>query len=150
MKYSLKIDMKPLEDALRKISDETRGENLGKAVLGGLFNLEAHAKQNIRANFNQRTGNLASNWETKLDHTSKDKAEGHTSPLSIYARIQELGGVIRSSKGFLHFQTDDGEWHVVRMVTIPARPYLRPAADEFKQDIFDTVGSILKQMIEGR
>lgn len=149
MKYTMKVDMKPLGDALRK-SGKNTSDNLGKAVLAGLFQLEAGAKLRIRENFKQRTGDLASNWETKLDSISSTKAEGHTAPLVVYARIQELGGVINAVHGALIFQTDDGEWHTVKAVTIPARPYLRPAADEDKDDIFKAVSEILQQAIEGK
>lgn len=150
IRHSIKLDMGPLTSALRKVAKNTNGEGLGKAVMAGLFTLEGHAKLNVRKNFNQQTGNLASNWETMLDSVTETKAEGHTSPLSVYARIQELGGVIRATNApALRFQTSDGEWHVVKAVTIPARPYLRPAADENKDNIMGAVGAILNDLIEG-
>lgn len=149
MKYSIKVDLTELNSALKKIKSNASGDHLGKAVMAGLFTLEAEAKLNVRANFNQRTGHLASAWETKLDSVSEQRAEGHTSPLAIYARIQELGGVIRATNApALHFQTDDGVWHTVKAVTIPARPYLRPAADNHKDDIFKSVSSVLHDLIE--
>ena len=47
----------------------------------------------------------------------------------VYARIQEEGGIIKPvSAQALHFVVD-GEHVMVQQVTIPARPYLRPAAD---------------------
>lgn len=150
MKFDLQIDMSPLGNALRKVGRNT-SENLSKATLAGLFVLEAQAKLNVRANFKQHTGFLASAWETKIDQSSNKSAKGHTSPLAVYARIQELGGVIRATNGpFLHFQTEDGVWHSVAAVTIPARPYLRPAADQHKDDIFTAVGIVLKEIIEGK
>lgn len=149
MKYSMKVDLTELETALKKIKVKASGDELGKAVTAGLFVLEGHAKINVRSNFEQQTGHLASAWETKLDKVSAHNAEGHTSPLSVYARIQELGGVIRATNAAaLHFQTDDGEWHMVKAVTIPARPYLRPAADEHKSSIFKAVGNVLRDLIE--
>lgn len=151
IRSSIKLDMSPLFQALENISDKVDGEGLGKAVLAGLFQLEAYAKLNVRANFNQRTGNLASNWETVLDDVGEMRAEGHTGPLSVYARIQELGGVIRATNApALRFQAEDGNWVVVKAVTIPARPYLRPAADTNKDSIMGAVGVILNQLIEGK
>lgn len=48
-----------------------------------------------------------------------------------YALIHELGGVIRPVRAkALQFRADDGSFVTVTQVTIPARPYLRPAADE--------------------
>lgn len=149
MKYSIKLDTKKLEDALQKIKHKVSGDDLGKAALAGLFTLEAHGKLNVRKNFNQQTGHLASAWETKLDKVSAKSVKGHTSPLAVYARIQELGGVIRATNArALHFQTADGEWHTVKAVTIPARPFLRPAADENKSDISKSITSVLHDLIE--
>lgn len=48
----------------------------------------------------------------------------------IYARIHELGGtIVPREKEALKFQLPDGSWQLARSVTIPPRPYLRPAAD---------------------
>lgn len=47
-----------------------------------------------------------------------------------YARIHEEGGEIVPVKAqALHFRLPDGTFATVKKVTIPARPYLRPAAD---------------------
>lgn len=48
----------------------------------------------------------------------------------VYARIHELGGVIKPvRKKALFFRAADGSFVVAKQVKIPARPYLRPAAD---------------------
>ncbi|WP_048648950.1 hypothetical protein [Nitratireductor soli] len=48
----------------------------------------------------------------------------------VYARIQEEGGTIRPKKAkALAVPLPDGGVALVQSVTIPARPYLRPAAD---------------------
>lgn len=47
-----------------------------------------------------------------------------------YALIHELGGVIRPVRArALTFRAADGSFVTVQQVTIPASPYLRPAAD---------------------
>lgn len=47
-----------------------------------------------------------------------------------YALIQELGGVIVPVRAqALKFRLPDGSFRIVKSVTIPARPTLRPAAD---------------------
>lgn len=47
-----------------------------------------------------------------------------------YALIHELGGVIVPVRAqALRFKRPDGSFRIVKSVTIPARPYLRPAAD---------------------
>jgi len=46
------------------------------------------------------------------------------------ARIHETGGIIRPKNGeYLHFKVA-GNWRRARQVTMPARPYLKPAADK--------------------
>lgn len=48
----------------------------------------------------------------------------------VYGRIHELGGTIVPRNGqALRFQLPDGSWAMAAKVTIPPRPYLRPAAD---------------------
>ena len=48
----------------------------------------------------------------------------------IYARIHEFGGVIKAKNApYLMFKGEDG-WVRVKEVTIPARPYLKPAFEE--------------------
>jgi hypothetical protein len=49
----------------------------------------------------------------------------------VYALIHELGGTIvpKVAKA-LKFKLADGSFRIVKSVTIPPRPYLRPAADE--------------------
>lgn len=47
-----------------------------------------------------------------------------------YALIHELGGVIKARRAkALAFELPDGSLRFAGSVTIPARPYLRPAAD---------------------
>lgn len=46
-----------------------------------------------------------------------------------YALIHELGGTIRPKHGKVLVFEVDGETVAVQSVTMPARPYLRPAAD---------------------
>lgn len=49
----------------------------------------------------------------------------------IYGLIHELGGWIHAKHAkALAFQVPDGSWRMVKAVFIPARPYLRPAADK--------------------
>lgn len=150
MKVDFQIDMKPLGAALKRTKQNT-SDNLGKACLAGLFALEAYAKLNVKDTFKQRTGFLGSAWETVLEEVSDKKVLGHTGPLAVYARIQELGGVIHATNApALHFQTDDGQWHTVQAVTIPARPYLRPAADNNQSLIFEAVSNVLQNAMEGK
>ena len=56
-----------------------------------------------------------------------------------YAPVHEFGATIRAKRApFLRFKTLDGKWHSVKSVTIPARPFLRPA-------IADSIG-VMKRL----
>lgn len=45
-----------------------------------------------------------------------------------YAKVHEFGMTISAKNApYLKFKTDDGKWHSVKQVTIPARPFMRPA-----------------------
>jgi phage gpG-like protein len=70
----------------------------------------------------------------------------------IYARIQEYGGTIEAKHApYLRFKTADGKWHAVKSVTIPARSYLRAAADERKAkavaDMRDALADQLRKQV---
>lgn len=51
---------------------------------------------------------------------------GSTAP---YARVQEFGGTIRPIKAHRLFWIGMGGGHAANSVTLPARPYLKPALD---------------------
>lgn len=59
-----------------------------------------------------------------------------------YALIHELGGVIKPVKAkALAIPQSDGSVRFVKSVTIPARPYLRPAADMFYPTLVGNIRS---------
>ncbi len=72
------------------------------------------------------------------------RARSHVSPLVIYARIQERGGVVEARHtftdryghvrpGYLKFSYG-GSTHFARRVVLPARPYMRPTRDQMVSD----------------
>jgi hypothetical protein len=62
-------------------------------------------------------------------------ATARVGPHTIYARLQELGGVVRPhGHPFLRFRGLDGEWVYKRSVTVPARPYMRPTLEDMILD----------------
>ncbi|MCB0072832.1 MAG: HK97 gp10 family phage protein [Caldilineaceae bacterium] len=64
----------------------------------------------------------------------------------VYAAIHEFGGVIRAKGGgYLRFRTKDGQWHTVKEVTIPARPYVRPA---FYENVDEALGEFGRLLVE--
>lgn len=49
----------------------------------------------------------------------------------VYARVQQLGGVIKAKGGgYLKFQIPGIGWRQVRKVTLPARPFLGVSSDD--------------------
>ena len=70
---------------------------------------------------------------------------------SEYGRIQELGGSIRpvNKKLLSWIDPDTGERVVARAVTLPARPYLRPAVDEHGDEIEEAVAAQVRDAING-
>lgn len=101
-----------------------------------------HAKTNH--NWQNRTGELEGSINTAtFARDVPGGVEGVWGSQKVnYARIHELGGTIVPVKAqALKFQLPDGSFRVVKSVTIPARPYLRPAADAIYPQL---VGNIRK------
>jgi HK97 gp10 family phage protein len=66
-----------------------------------------------------------------------------------YAAIQEFGGTIKPIKGkFLIWRDAGGKVHAAKMVTIPPKPYLRPAFDTQRQTVINEFVDILRDMIQ--
>lgn len=58
----------------------------------------------------------------------------------VYALIQELGGTITAKTAkALKIPMPDGSFRFVKSVTLPARPYLRPAADRIYPSLADRI-----------
>jgi len=135
-------------DAIRAVS----GDTLAKAVMAGGQVVEAYAKINVNETFSSHaTGGagLAGSIQTVLDKADESSAEASVGPTVVYGRIHELGGTILPIHGeYLTFQTYDGQWHKVKVVHMPARPYLRPALDSHQDEILQAVGYQLKIGIE--
>ena len=66
----------------------------------------------------------------------------------VYARIQEEGGVIRAkNKPFLVFQVG-GNWVQVKQVTIPASPYMKPAAVAARPKFAKFMGAAVESSLD--
>jgi hypothetical protein len=93
------------------------------------------------------SGELAASVRSVLGPSSGSRAHATTAPHTVYARIQEIGGVIRAKRSkYLKWLTDyptsatafwksarEGEglfMNFARSVVIPPRPYMRPATEE--------------------
>lgn len=130
-----KFDYKPAD---RKYITSFSGR-ADKGLLSGVRQAMFYSENKAKSSFGQ-TGHL----KARTGHLRRSiKSEANQKPSMIigrifsniiYARIHELGGVIKPKKGkYLKFQMG-GHWIMVKKVKIPARPYLRPAiADHINQ-----------------
>lgn len=109
-------------------------EKMRTAQKLGVNRTMSDAAQHAKANHNWQ--NRSTLLEGSIDiadfaHEVPGGVEGQWGSQDVrYALIHELGGVIVPVKAkALKFRLLDGSFRIVKSVTIPARPYLRPAAD---------------------
>lgn len=146
-----KYSMSQFSDALQKMASNVRGDVLKRAALAGGYTIEAHAKINVEKTFKPGTGNLAGSIQTTVEKADADSVTVAVGPTVIYGRIQEFGGIIKPVFAkMLHWVGEDGAHHQANAVTIPARPYLRPAVDENVEKIMRAIGENLRIEIEGQ
>jgi HK97 gp10 family phage protein len=115
-------------------------DNLEAAATAGALVLENAARDKAP----YKTGTLKRSLTHETIEKSPDAAYVAVGTNLEYAAVQEFGGTIKSKSGYLVFQTEDGQWHSVPSVSVPARPYLRPALDENRGRIVDEVKRVLK------
>ena len=90
-----------------------------------------------------RTGALARSVTARLAGSTGLTASAVVAPHTIYARIQNAGGVNRPSHArYMHWVNSGGSWYKKR-VKIPERPYMEPAVREVIED-----GSLVTAAIE--
>lgn len=119
------------------------------------------ARENVEEKlYRESTGYLANEIVTHVEN-SRESEIGTRPNRVIYARIHEYGGIIRPKKakklfvpikrGVKRWSKDlvFGEDYVLAdKVTIPKRPYLRPAADETRPKVIKTVSEMTAAKIE--
>ncbi len=110
-----------LEDNFDAVRNAVTGEMLLDAAKAGGHVVEVHAKINAgsgRPGLIMRIGTLVNSIIVDAIKKTKTLAEVGIGTNIIYARIHELGGIIKNA------------WGRGIIVHMPARPYLRPAMDE--------------------
>jgi len=148
---SKKTEVIELENNVKAVLKSVSGEQLKRAVLAGGQVIEAYAKINVERTFSSKStggAGLAGSIQTVVGKSTEHSAEVEVGPTVIHGRIQELGGVILPVYAKMLSWVDNGVRIFAKRVQIPARPYLRPAADEHKDDIRDAVGYQLMKQIE--
>lgn len=114
------------------------GAAMEKALLAGGEIVAKAARRNVLARGLVRTREL----HDSIGATAvNEKNVVIGTPLGWRARIHEMGGVVSAKRApFLMFPIG-GAWKKVKQVSIPARPFLRPA-------LVDNVGAVLEAVAE--
>ena len=131
---------------LGRLSSAARSATVLDALEAGAYVIMAHAQENARNQLNKHPLGF-------LTNSIGVRKEGKTVQVGvfgvIYAKIHEFGGVITPrGKKNLAFQVD-GQWVFTKKVTIPARPYLRPAVDNHLGEIKDAIADALRGLLQG-
>ena len=134
-----------LKAKLAALGDVASARVLMTALKAAALPIQNEAKR--RAPY--RSGTLSRGITIEERESTATRARVAVSTSKIpYARIQEYGGTIRAKGGgFLTFKTSDGRWVRVRQVTIPARPYLRPAFDAMKGEAVAEFAAAIRDQI---
>lgn len=139
---AIKAANRAAEDALEQVARQVKNEARRNVTGGG----NATDRLNVRS-----SGGLG--LRASIDH-EVDKA-GMASKARIgasvkYAAIHEFGGTIHAKNAeYLHFKTRDGGWVRTKQVTIPARPYLRPALTEHAPALQRTFAEAMRRRMGG-
>lgn len=130
------------------------GDILEMAVNAGAIVVTNEAQNNASRGhpsyLKRQTGTLVRSIQPHTVSKSNTRVEVAVGSSLEYSRIHEFGGTISAKGGGkLKFQTEDGTWHQVSSVHIPARPYLRPALDENIAEIEAAVAKQLMMVLGG-
>lgn len=146
MTKTVKIEgMDEFINDLNKLSKVVRSEVSLDALEAGAQVIATYAQDNARNKLNKHpTGNLVNSIGVRR--------EGKTVLAGVfgvvYAKIHEFGGVIKARGKALVFKAEDGHIVITKKVTIPARPYLRPAVDNHMADIKGAIIDALRGLIQ--
>ena len=139
-----------LDDRFKEVIAAASGENIMKALKAGGEVVRVHTQLNSLAQKLVDTTNLLGSITVQEGSSTETQGMVEIGTPVEYAAIHEFGGVIvpRVAKS-LSWITEEGDRVFAKSVTIPARPYLRPAMDENESDIKDAIGQSLVDQIKG-
>ena len=134
---------------LKNITSGLMGQFAEDAVTEGASVVQSYAQLNASNVFgkNQR-GTLRNSIMPEIQRTGTG-ARAEIGPNVIYGRIQELGGTIRPIRAsVLHFVIDNKDIYA-KQVTLPPRPYLRPAVEDHRDEIIRVMTDSLADNLAG-
>lgn len=147
------INVGDLKRALFFADRDVRNIALVKSVDAGARVIQANAMINVEKTFSRHSiGILAESITVETKTDSSREAWANIGSTLIYARIHELGGVIKPIFAkLLHWiDRETGEHVFAKVVHMPARPYLRPAVEENKKEIGQAMGYQIIQVLKNR
>lgn len=131
---------------LNKMGAEVPTTLATKAAKAGGETLVGFARNNVWANFTQRSGGLSESLKVVVTRAGYVRAGSYG---LVYNKIHEYGGVITPKRAHtLSWVGEDGVMRFAKMVVIPARPYIRPAFDEHKSDIIESMSSVIQAYLD--
>jgi len=151
-----------LKSKLNRLSDATRGQTLERALVSGALLVANAAKEkapwktgNLRRSIHVGGEGVKGGLEQPTTGTDiggkvsgSEFAEVLVGTNVEYAAQREFGGtIVAKNAPYLVFKTYDGAWHKVKSVTQPARPYLRPAFDEQRENVIREVKEALADLL---
>lgn len=149
-KTTYHIEIEGADELERKLASLERaaGTRIAKDAVGeGGGVIQFYAQKNALSTFSSRQTGALRNSIIVESRATDTGAEAEIGPHVIYGRIQEFGGTIRPVRAKrLHFVID-GQDVFARQVTLPARPYLRPAVDDHKDQILSVMAEVVNDGI---
>lgn len=131
-----------LDDRFKDVIAAASGDNIIKALKAGGEVVRIHARLNIQAQELVDTSALLNSISVQKGSGGKSNATVEIGVANLeYGAIHEFGGTIH--------QTNAWGKGIEQYITIPARPYLRPALDENESDIKAAIGQSLVDQIQG-
>jgi phage gpG-like protein len=95
----------------------------------------------------RRTGTLARSVRAEPAKVTGDgRAESSVAPHAVYARIQQLGGVIRPVRAKALRWEDKNGVHFARRVRLPARPYM-VMTDERRREVRSAAVAAVQRVV---
>lgn len=158
MKIKVDSNAQEIAESLRKDIEEFQ-KKLEFQVFQGLSVLEKHIVDNIRnkSGLHVRSGSLLNSITAskRVEVNSSGHVEGSIGPEGIpYAAIHEFGGKTSAHEirprlsSSLKFNIGGRDVFAKRVMhpgsNIPARPYLRPAIEQSRQELIENFGLFIK------
>jgi phage gpG-like protein len=148
----IRIELKgkeELEKKLNTMSSQISGDVALRAVNTGAAIIETKTKLQMDKVLHRRTGMLINS----VSFSGQKVGKGAVATIrvgQVYGKIHEYGGTIVPIRArMLHWVNEKGEDVFARKVTIPARPYMRPAIAESEDQVFDAMGRVIDSALKG-